>query len=148
MTVASSISAIACIGAPHLAHTKGSTSWTLWMSRAHADRARAATTWPSSGACTATADAAARFSGSGFGDDAVTRVENLQPRDRKPGACLAGVWFVGMSLRVAGGAESPSKDYVGCIARLTGAELASLVGFAKGIVTEWTRHPGFLWLAR
>ena len=52
-----------------------------------------------------------------------------------------------LPLRDAGG-SAPSGGYVGGILRLTEAELPSLTGFAKGIVTEWTRQPGFLRLAR
>jgi len=60
------------------------------------------------------------------------------------------VWFVEIRLRDAGvgGGGAPSQGYAGGILRLTGAGLPSLTRFAKGIVTEWTRQRGFLWLAR
>jgi hypothetical protein len=86
-----------------------------------------------------------------------------QSRDRKPGACVAG-WsnqqrsdrYLARALRggldcgnvlARRGGGAGSQGYVGGILRLTGATLPSLTGFAKGIVTEWTRQPAFFgWL--
>ena len=95
------------------------------------------------------------------------RVAVKQPRARKPGPYVAG-WskqqrsdrnlaralrgglVCGNSLarRGGGGGGAPSQGYAGGILRLSGAGLPSLTRFAKGIVTEWTRQRGFLWLAR
>ena len=57
------------------------------------------------------------------------------------------VWFVEIPLRDAR-AALPGRGFVRGISRVAGAELPSLTGFAKGIVTEWTRQPGFFRLAR
>ncbi len=72
---------------------------------------------------------------------------NQQRSDRNLARALRGGLVCGTTLARCGGG-APSRGYVGGIMRLTGATLPSLTGFAKGIVTEWTRQPLLLRLAR